>query len=207
MVLPGAFLADIYGLYGARLLEQNVRVFLQARTKVNRGIVNTVRESPDMFFAYNNGLTAIASHIDTERLSDGTLGIRSVTNLQIVNGGQTTASILYAKDQNKADLSDIFVQMKLSVIEPEEVEEIVPRISRFANTQNRISEADFFSNHPSTSRSKSYRVGCQHLQNVEHWCRRSGSTSALAANTGTRPRMARRRNGVGLLPNSRGPKS
>ena len=125
-----------------------MRVFLQARTKVNRGIVNTVRESPNMFFAYNNGLTAIASHIDTERLSDGTLGIRSVTNLQIVNGGQTTASILYAKDQNKADLSDIFVQMKLSVIEPEEVEEIVPRISRFANTQNRISEADFFSNHP-----------------------------------------------------------
>ena len=148
VVLPGTFLADIYGLYGARLLEQNVRVFLQARTKVNRGIIDTVRESPDMFFAYNNGLTATASRVDIERLPDGTLGIRSVANLQIVNGGQTTASILYARDQNKADMADVFVQMKLSVIEPEKVEEIVPRISRFANTQNRISEADFFSSHP-----------------------------------------------------------
>lgn len=148
VVLPGTFLAEIYGLYGARLLEQNVRVFLQARTKVNRGIIDTVRESPDMFFAYNNGLTATASNIDMERLPDGTLGIRAFTNLQIVNGGQTTASVLYAKDQTKADLSDVFVQMKLSVIEPERVEEIVPRISRFANTQNRISEADFFSSHP-----------------------------------------------------------
>ncbi|MCY4560694.1 MAG: AIPR family protein, partial [Chloroflexi bacterium] len=148
VVLPGTFLADIYGLYGARLLEQNVRVFLQARTKVNRGIIDTVRESPDMFFAYNNGLTATASNIDMERLPDGTLGIRSFTNLQIVNGGQTTASVLYAKDQTRADLSDVFVQMKLSVIEPDKVEEVIPKISRFANTQNRISEADFFSSHP-----------------------------------------------------------
>lgn len=148
VVLPGEFLADIYGLYGARLLEQNVRVFLQARTKVNRGIIDTVREAPAMFFAYNNGLTATASHVNVERLPDGTLGISSATNLQIVNGGQTTASILYAKDQNRADLSDVFVQMKLSVIEPEKVEEIVPKISRFANTQNRISDADFFSSHP-----------------------------------------------------------
>ncbi len=148
VVLPGTFLADIYGLYGARLLEQNVRVFLQARTKVNRGIIDTVRNTPDMFFAYNNGLTATASNIAMEQLPDGSLGIRSFTNLQIVNGGQTTASILYAKDQTKADLSGVFVQMKLSVIDPEKVEEIVPRISRYANTQNRISEADFFSSHP-----------------------------------------------------------
>ena len=148
VVLPGTFLANIYGLYGARLLEQNVRVFLQARTKVNRGIIDTVRESPDMFFAYNNGLTATASSIELERLPDGTLGISSFTNLQIVNGGQTTASVLYAQDQARADLSGVFVQMKLSVIEPDKVEEIVPKISRFANTQNRISEADFFSSHP-----------------------------------------------------------
>lgn len=148
VILPGTFVADIYGLYGARLLEQNVRVFLQARTKVNRGIIDTVRKSPEMFFAYNNGLTATASDVGLQRLPDGNLGIHSFTNLQIVNGGQTTASILYAKDQSRADLSRVFVQMKLSVVEPESIEEIVPRISRFANTQNRVSEADFFSNHP-----------------------------------------------------------
>lgn len=148
IALPGNLLSDIYGLYGARLLEQNVRTFLQAKTKVNRGIIGTLRESPEMFFAYNNGITATASDVTLTRLEDGQLAIAGLRDLQIVNGGQTTASVLYAKDQGKADLSAVHVQMKLSVVTPELVEEIVPRISRYANTQNRITEADFFSSHP-----------------------------------------------------------
>lgn len=147
VALPGSLLADIYGLYGARLLEQNVRTFLQAKTKVNRGIIDTLRDNPGMFFAYNNGLTATASNVTTVRRPDGQLAISSVRDLQIVNGGQTTASILYAKDRSRADLAGVHVQMKLSVVDPAQVEDLVPRISRYANTQNRISEADFFSSH------------------------------------------------------------
>lgn len=148
VALPGNVLADIYALYGARLLEQNVRTFLQAKTRVNKGIIQTVRDAPEMFFAYNNGLTATASDITLTRRPDGQLAIASIRDLQIVNGGQTTASILYAKDQAKAPLDQVHVQMKLSVVQPEHIETIVPKISRFANTQNRISEADFFSSHP-----------------------------------------------------------
>ena len=148
IAMPGEVLASIYGLYGARLLEQNVRTFLQARTKVNQGIIETLSSAPEMFFAYNNGLTATASHVATRPMPGGGEGIFAFTNLQIVNGGQTTASVLYAKDHEKADLSSVYVQMKLTVLKPSEIEEVVPRISRFANTQNRISEADFFSSHP-----------------------------------------------------------
>lgn len=148
IIFPGALLAKIYGLFGARLLEQNVRVFLQARTKVNRGIIDTIRDVPEMFFAYNNGLTATAAGLTLENMPDGSIGISAIKNLQIVNGGQTTASILYARDQNRANLDNVFVQMKLSVINSEKLNEVVPRISRFANTQNKISEADFFSSHP-----------------------------------------------------------
>ncbi len=148
LALPGEVLADIYGLYGARLLEQNVRTYLQARTKVNKGILKTIREEPEMFFAYNNGLTATASGVELEQLADCQLAISSIHNLQIVNGGQTTASILYAKDVGKSPLDKVHVQMKLSVVPGESVEKVVPLISRYANTQNRISEADFFSNHP-----------------------------------------------------------
>ena len=148
IALPGTLVAEIYSMYGARLLEQNVRTFLQARTKANRGIINTINDRPDMFFAYNNGLTATASGITTARLSEGGLGLKEVSNLQIVNGGQTTASILYARDRNNADLASVYVQMKLSVVKPEMLKEVVPRISRFANTQNRINEADFFASHP-----------------------------------------------------------
>lgn len=148
IAIPGELLAKIYGLYGARLLEQNVRTFLQAKTKVNKGIIATIKDRPEMFFAYNNGLTATASQVKISKDSDGLTGIECISDLQIVNGGQTTASILYAKDQAHSDLSGVYVQMKLSVVKPELVEKIVPNISRFANTQNRISDADFFSSHP-----------------------------------------------------------
>lgn len=147
LAIPGSVLAEVYGLYGARLLEQNVRTYLQARTKVNKGILDTIKKTPEMFFAYNNGITATASAVDLEALEDGRLGIAAIHNLQIVNGGQTTASILYAKDVGKSSLDRVHVQMKLSVVSPAVIEQVVPKISRFANTQNRISEADFFSSH------------------------------------------------------------
>ena len=147
VAMPGELLANIYGLYGARLLEQNVRTFLQARTKVNKGIINTLNKAPEMFFAYNNGLTVTASGVEIDKYQNSITVIRSIKNMQIVNGGQTTASILYAKDKSKIDLSKVFVQMKLTVIEPEQVDEVVPKISRYSNTQNKVNEADFFASH------------------------------------------------------------
>lgn len=146
--MPGETLAAIYGLYGPRLLEQNVRTFLQAKTKVNQGIIRTIRENPEMFFAFNNGITATAAGVTTRKVDGGAEVISSIRGLQIVNGGQTTACILAAKDRSRADLSGVYVQMKLTIVDSDQIEEIVPRISRFANTQNRISEADFFSSHP-----------------------------------------------------------
>lgn len=147
IVMPAKLLARAYGLYGSRLMEQNVRTFLQAKTKTNKGIIQTAVEAPDMFFAYNNGITATASDLELEVDENGFAGISRIKNLQIVNGGQTTATLLYASDRGEADLSRIFVQMKLSVIDAEKVGKIVPLISRYANTQNKVSEADFFSNH------------------------------------------------------------
>ena len=144
--MPGSVLASIYERWQARLLEQNVRVFLQARGNVNKGIRNTIEEAPEMFFAYNNGITATAEAVEIED-RDGVPTMTTITNLQIVNGGQTSASIHAASRAGK-DLSNIFVQMKLSIVDAERAEKIVPDISRFANSQNRIAAADFFSNHP-----------------------------------------------------------
>ena len=144
--IPGAVLASIYERWQARLLEQNVRVFLQARGNVNKGIRKTIEEEPTMFFAYNNGITATAEAVEIED-RDGVPTMTNITNLQIVNGGQTSASIHSASRSGK-DLSKTFVQMKLSIVDPESAERIVPDISRYANSQNRIAAADFFSNHP-----------------------------------------------------------
>lgn len=147
MVVPGRDLAAIYHRWGARLLEQNVRVFLQARGSVNKGIRNTLQNDPEMFFAYNNGVTATAEEVRCEDTVSGTRVVW-LKNLQIVNGGQTTASIHAASRSKDIDLDRVFVQMKLSIVDSARTMEVVPKISEFANTQNRVSAADFFSNHP-----------------------------------------------------------
>jgi hypothetical protein len=146
-VLPGHVLADIYERYGSRLLEQNVRSFLTVRGGVNKGIRNTILNEPGMFFAYNNGITTTAVDVTTSEDAAGRLRITGAKHLQIVNGGQTTASLALARKKDKAKLDNIFVQMKLSVIEPERAPKIIPNISRCANSQNKVSDADFFANH------------------------------------------------------------
>ena len=143
LVIPGQLLANIYNRYYDRLLEQNVRTFLQFRGKVNKGMRNTINNQPELFFAYNNGLTTTAESIEI----DGDK-ITKLKNFQIVNGGQTTASIFNAFKADGADLSNVHIQVKLSVVDNEAVEELVPKISEYSNTQNKVNAADFFSNHP-----------------------------------------------------------
>lgn len=147
MVMPATVIGDLYGKYGDRLLEQNVRCFLQARGKVNKGIRSTIITDPEMFFAYNNGITATAREVITESRDDG-IYIKEIRDLQVVNGGQTTASLFHTSRKDKVSLEKIFVQMKLSVVDVEKGEEVIPKISEYANTQNKINAADFFSNHP-----------------------------------------------------------
>jgi len=147
LAIPGQQMAILYEKYGERLLEQNVRTFLQFRGKVNKGMRNTILNEPHMFFAYNNGITATAEEVESYT-QEGSTRIKSLKNLQVVNGGQTTASLYTALRKSKADLENVYVQVKLTVVPPEKVEEVVPRISEYANTQNKVNAADFFSNHP-----------------------------------------------------------
>jgi hypothetical protein len=147
VVVPGAVLAAIYDRWHARLLEQNVRVFLQARGGVNKGIKNTIENDPQMFFAYNNGITATTEKVIIRNDQQG-LRLVGLQNFQIVNGGQTTASIHAASRTKGTDLSRVFVQMKLSVVPRESAATVVSCISLFANSQNKVNAADFFANHP-----------------------------------------------------------
>ena len=149
-IIPGEALASIYERFGSRLLEQNVRSFLQFNGKINKGIRTTIMKEPEMFLAFNNGIAATADEIELEDSEDGNGKIISVVkDLQIVNGGQTTASIYHTQKKDKADISNIFVQVKLSVVKnKEKFSEIVSRISEYANTQNKVSVSDLSSNRP-----------------------------------------------------------
>lgn len=151
--LSGDQIFEIYSKYGKRLLEQNVRTFLQFKGGVNKGIRNTINGAPEMFFAYNNGITATASSVDLNEDNE----IIKIHNLQVVNGGQTTSAIFAAKKANKADISNVSVQMKLSVINRhEEHSDFVSRVAEYANTQNKVNKSDFFSNSPFHKEFKTY---------------------------------------------------
>ena len=146
-VVPATALAEIYLRHGSRLLEGNVRTFLGRRGNVNKGIAATLAKEPDRFFAYNNGIAATATAVTTGSAAAPRLLLTSATDLQIVNGAQTTASLAAAYRENARQLTGVFVPMKLSVVATEEAGQMIPRISRFANSQNTVRASDFFANH------------------------------------------------------------
>lgn len=148
-ILPGEVLSKLYKEYSNELLESNVRAFLGQTGKFNKGIRDTIREKPQMFLPYNNGITATAENVETT-VSDNQLYLTKLLDFQIVNGGQTTASLFHTQKKFKdADLSNVFVQMKLTVIKDVEQKNIeVPNIARYANSQNKVSELDLSSNNP-----------------------------------------------------------
>ena len=148
--IPGSLLADVYEKYGTRLLELNVRAFLgvRGRKSVNAGLRRTILEEPGHFLAYNNGIVATADEIDVGPYENGKLGIKSLRGLQIVNGGQTTASLHRARKQDKSTLDGIMVPAKIIKVRAENLDAMVTAVSRSANSQNTIQPADFSANDP-----------------------------------------------------------
>lgn len=149
-IVPGTLLADLFDKYGGRLLESNVRGFLSTSRAVNRMIRGTIRSSPEEFFVYNNGIAATARALEIQKVH-GVSHIVRATDLQIVNGGQTTASLSNTRIKDKVDLSAVAVQMKLTMVTDDDADDaadFICRISRSSNSQTKVSEADFASLSP-----------------------------------------------------------
>lgn len=142
-------IVDIYDEFGQRVLAGNVRAFLQATNKVNKGMLETIRTTPEKFFAYNNGLCLVAEHIDVKHKGELAI-LKSALDFQIVNGGQTTATLHYARTKRNCSLKGIYVQVKLSVL-PEGMSDedrlrFVKEISEYANSQSKVSDSDLGAN-------------------------------------------------------------
>jgi AIPR protein/abortive infection phage resistance-like protein len=148
--IPASLLAHTYERYGTRLLELNVRAFLgvRGRQSVNAGLRRTLLSEPTRFLAYNNGIVATVDEIQTKATATGGIGIATLSGLQIVNGGQTTASIHRARKQDTADLTAVLVPAKIIKVGGEKLEEMVSAISKSANSQNTVQPADFSANDP-----------------------------------------------------------
>jgi hypothetical protein len=170
-MLPGKLLADLYDEHHSRLLQRNVRAFLQARGKVNKGIAETIRTQPGRFLAYNNGVSATARTADIQPTPSG-LVLRKLFELQIVNGGQTTASLHHASRRG-IDLSEVTVPAKITLIDDAGLDAMVPEISKYANSQNAVTAADFEGN-------SRFHVG------VERWSRTIWASPAAGDGIQTR---------------------
>jgi len=154
-VLPASIISGLYKDYSTRLLEKNVRSFLQFRG-VNKGIRETIRKEPEKFVAYNNGLTITATNGEIS-LESGLYQIKSLVDFQIVNGGQTTATI-YFTQKDGFDINKVKVMAKINVAKEaseEELEALISNISSFSNAQSRVSAVDLRSRNPQLVRIKS----------------------------------------------------
>lgn len=132
-------------------IENHIRYgdpIIESELKVNKGIKASLVSEPQMFMAYNNGISTVADGIDIDEShsSGDVVTITEITGWQIVNGGQTTASI-YNAYKSKLPLDQVNVQIKLSVIKKkDQAEDIIHNISKYANSQNKINMSDFNAN-------------------------------------------------------------
>ncbi len=206
--IPGEALRALYEKFGARLLEANVRSFLSVKGKgVNAGIQGTLRNAPGRFMAYNNGIVMVADEMSLGALSDGSAGIAWLKGLQIVNGGQTTASIYFAKRRYpETDLSRVRVPAKIIVMresDPVKEEALISDISRFANTQNKVNQSDLSANKPFHVEIEKLSLSVYCPDGVGRWFyeRAAGSYNTLLAREGSTP--AKLRNLKEAIPPSR----
>lgn len=195
--IPGATLRLLYEKFGARLLEANVRSFLSQTGKVNQGIRDTLRDEPERFMAYNNGIVLIADSAGLSRTPDGSAGISWLKGMQIVNGGQTTASIYFTKRKfPDIDLARVRVPAKVIVLhqhDPEAEERLISDISRYANSQNVVKISDLSANKPFHVELEKLALSTYCPDGVGRWFyeRAAGSYNVLLAREGTTPARLR----------------
>ena len=195
--LPGEALRVTYEKFGARLLEANVRSFLSQTGKVNKGIRDTLRDSPERFMAYNNGIVVVADQGQFVQTPEGGVCLGWLQGMQIVHGGQTTASIYFAKRKNpEIDLSRVRVPAKVILLRKTDAvseEALISDISRFANSQNAVKQSDLSANKPFHVEMEKLAMAVYCPNGVSRWFyeRAAGSYNTMLAREGNTPARLR----------------
>lgn len=132
------------------VLEENVRGYLgTGRSKYNKQIKQTIEREPENFILYNNGITILCEKIHYQSTKHTPNSVLTLSNMSIVNGGQTARVIHEYFCENDLteefmnNLSKVKVQIKLNEISSAKIKD---KISEYTNSQNAIKSKDLHSN-------------------------------------------------------------
>lgn len=141
-------IANLLDKYGEGLLEKNIRRHLGIhKNRVNSDIQQTLlsEKKPDFYF-FNNGITMVCSQFNYNKFTEENRLV-NVKDLQIINGGQTSKTIMQTvMDNPDVDFSQCFVLVRLYELPGEEHEEMLADITFATNSQNPVDLRDLRAN-------------------------------------------------------------
>lgn len=136
-------IGEWYNQYGNRLFAKNIRYY-KGSTEVNQGIKDVLKNEPDNFFYYNNGIKLLCKKITRKALHGTTreMGLFVLEGVSLVNGAQTTGTIgtIFAESPEILTSANVLIQM-IDLGDSDEAQ--AAQITKLSNTQNRIDGKDF----------------------------------------------------------------
>lgn len=150
--IPVAAIGEWFKQYGNRLFAKNIRYY-KGSTEVNQGIKEVLKNEPDKFFYYNNGIKVLCTKITKKAAysTDRNTGLFVLEGVSLVNGAQTTGTIgaVYVESPELLSSACVYIQM-IDLGEANEEQAI--QITKLSNTQNKIEGKDFASLDPNQER-------------------------------------------------------
>jgi hypothetical protein len=125
------------------IFDDNVRLYLSRKNKINKKIIDTAlsEERKALFWYLNNGITITCDSFSYSKPQRSPK--IDLTNVQIVNGGQTTHALFEASLEQPDGLSDVLVLVR--IIETRS-ESLSRAIAESTNSQTPINGRDLRSN-------------------------------------------------------------
>jgi hypothetical protein len=138
----------------ARLFSDNIRNFI-GLTEINESMLDTLTKEPQNFWYFNNGITALCENINKKLIggSDRSMGYFVCEGVSVVNGAQTVGCIGHAAEHVDNKLKEAKVLIRLISLK-DCPEDFGVRITKAANTQNKVEKRDFVSLDPEQERLK-----------------------------------------------------
>lgn len=162
VILTGMDLIELREEHRYQLFNRNVRYFLGENNIVNKEIIKTAKETPEIFYCYNNGITITCSEC-----RDNKKNYLKLIHPQIINGAQTVNSLYVAYEQMvrekqrtttpdkeqakwqvRAHFNNIKVLCRIVTSTIGDQTNFAENLTKYTNSQNDVKVFDFCANRP-----------------------------------------------------------